>query len=321
MTVLERFYQRDRAALSRIISFVENREDRYLTLLSRLYPECGNGYKIGITGPPGAGKSTLVDKLAIAYISQGKSVGVIAVDPTSPFTGGALLGDRIRMQDLSDKGDVFIRSMATRGSSGGLAAATREVSMVLDAFGYDIILIETVGVGQIELDIAGICDTTTVVLVPESGDGVQTLKAGLMEIADIFAVNKADRQGSSRLISEIRMMLDTRSKQNDWTFPVVKTEAINNVGIDDLSENIALHRDFIERTSPYEDHERNRIKSEFKLITRQRLNNSILMKLLDDRTVDYYTENILRGDTDPYTAAQELLSLVTVREGGKISSI
>ncbi|MBD3168619.1 MAG: methylmalonyl Co-A mutase-associated GTPase MeaB [candidate division Zixibacteria bacterium] len=318
MTVLDRFFEKDRAALSRIISFIENREDGYLRLLSRLYPNCGKGYKIGITGPPGAGKSTLVDKLASYYLEEGHSVGIIAVDPTSPFTGGALLGDRIRMQELSGKGEVFIRSMATRGSGGGLAAATREVSMVMDAFGCDIVIIETVGVGQVELDIAEVCNTTVVVLVPESGDGVQTLKAGLMEIANIFAVNKADRQGSGRLVSEIRHMLDTRQKRDDWNLPVVKTEAVNNVGIEGLKGKIDLHREFLLSQKSAEERLMERARYELNMITRNRIIDTVVPELLDEQTVNYYARIISEGEVDPYSVAEELVSGIDIKKKVKV---
>ncbi|NUS98224.1 MAG: methylmalonyl Co-A mutase-associated GTPase MeaB, partial [Gemmatimonadaceae bacterium] len=199
------------AALARVVSIVENRRAGFEAILATLHPKLGRAWRVGLTGPPGAGKSTLTMRLTSAYREAGKRVGVVAVDPTSPFTGGALLGDRIRMESVALDPGVFIRSMATRGSLGGLASATREVADVLDAFGIDVILIETVGVGQTELDIARTADTSIVVLVPESGDSIQTLKAGLMEIADIYVVNKADRPGADRLRNELELMLGLRA--------------------------------------------------------------------------------------------------------------
>jgi LAO/AO transport system kinase len=226
MSILERFNQGDRIALSKIISYVENQSPGYRRVLAQLYPRAGKAYRVGFTGPPGSGKSTIVDKLTSLLVEEDRRVGIIAVDPTSPFTGGALLGDRIRMQDLTTREGVFIRSMATRGSYGGLATTTKEVTIVMDAFGKDYILIETVGVGQVELDVVNACDTTVVVLVPESGDSIQAMKAGLMEIADVFVVNKSDREGAKRIVGELEMILDIRRKDGEWEYPVVSTEAV-----------------------------------------------------------------------------------------------
>src|SRR5690606_12938338 len=209
--LLARFEAGERAALARLISMVENEREAAAALLDALHPRLGRAHRIGITGPPGAGKSTMTAALVAGYRRAGEQVAVVAVDPTSPFTGGALLGDRIRMNELATDPGVFIRSMATRGALGGLALATKEVADVLDAFGYDRVLIETVGVGQSELDIAAAADTTIVVLVPEAGDAIQAMKAGLMEVADLYVVNKADRPGADRLAREIEVMLNLRT--------------------------------------------------------------------------------------------------------------
>lgn len=235
MTVLERFRRGEIRGLSRIVSFVENREAGFQELLGHLYTKAGHSLRIGVTGPPGAGKSTLVDGLAAHFLKDGKRVGIVAVDPTSPFTGGALLGDRVRMNQMPADGSVYFRSMATRGATGGLAGATDNVAVVYDAFGFDVTLIETVGVGQVELDIVDSCDSVVVVLVPESGDAVQTMKAGLMEIADIFCINKSDRPGAERIAADLKQMLDTRkAKDDDWRIPIVSTEAITSKNVDRL---------------------------------------------------------------------------------------
>ncbi len=235
--------QGDKLALARMITFVENDAAFVPEVLEAVYPRTGRCYSIGVTGPPGAGKSTLVDKLIGRMRAEGKTVGVLAVDPSSPFTGGAVLGDRIRMQRHALDDGVFIRSLGTRGTHGGLSRATRDVLRLLDAFGFDVVIIETVGVGQTELDIVDIADTTVVVLVPESGDTIQTMKAGLMEIAEIFVVNKADRQGADRILSELKSMVELGERRDPgWKIPVLLCQANRDIGTDELYETLARHR-------------------------------------------------------------------------------
>jgi len=229
-----------KAALARLITWAESHDDRVGRALRELYPRTGPAYRTGITGPPGAGKSTIIARIALAYRDRGERVGVVAVDPTSPFTGGALLGDRIRMTELSEDPEIFMRSMATRGSLGGLAGATVEALDLLDAAGYGRLLIETVGVGQIELDIAMAADTVVVVLVPESGDGIQAMKAGLMEIGDVFVVNKADREGADQLCRELESMLDIRLRG-------ARSGAGADLGHRDLGQKDLGHKDLAHR--------------------------------------------------------------------------
>jgi LAO/AO transport system kinase len=312
MNILERFYQGDKIALSKLISYVENQSKDYKKLLAQIYPKAGRAYRVGLTGPPGAGKSTIVDRLTSLLVKEKKSVGIIAVDPTSPFTGGALLGDRIRMQDLTTQDGVFIRSMATRGSYGGLATSTKEVSLVLDAFGKDWILIETVGVGQVELDVVNACDTTIVVFVPESGDSIQAMKAGLMEIADIFVVNKSDREGAKRIISELEMILDIRRKKGKWEYPIVSTEAVNNKGIDLLLAKIYEHKKYISDNGIFEQHRKNQIKSDLKRIIELKVRELVDEKILNSSDIEEMAEKVYKGEDDPYSAGERILNQLKI---------
>jgi LAO/AO transport system kinase len=325
------------AALARAVSIVENRRTHADALLATLHPRLGKARRIGITGPPGAGKSTLTMQLVKLYREQGLTVGVVAVDPSSPFTGGALLGDRVRMEAVALDPGVFIRSMATRGSLGGLAAATRDVCDVVDAFGVDRILIETVGVGQSELDIARTADSSLVVLVPESGDSIQTLKAGLMEIADVFVVNKADRPGADRLAVEIELMLGLRTgggapapghhgvelkaanpvrqarlaaadpTADRWTPPVLKSKAQAGEGIDALIDAMNRHFEYLERSGVLRERRRARLRERVRDAVDQRLRSRLWSAAVTNEFVDARLDALEHGTTNPFAVADELL--------------
>ncbi|UCG61180.1 MAG: methylmalonyl Co-A mutase-associated GTPase MeaB [Candidatus Zixiibacteriota bacterium] len=307
MSVLSRFLEGDIRALSKVISHIEDRAKGYQDLLGTLYEKAGKSLRIGITGPPGAGKSTLVNGLAHEYLNDGMRVGVVAVDPTSPFTGGALLGDRVRMNEFPPGDRFYFRSMATRGASGGLAAATGNVTVALDAFGFDITLIETVGVGQVELDIINACDTVVVTVVPESGDAVQTMKAGLMEIADIFVVNKSDRPGAERLGMDLKQMLRARPvKPESWKIPIIDTVAVERKNVDLLRRKIDEHIGFIKNNGQLEQHRRQQIEKKILSIIKYQFQREFLETLGKDVDFEAIIDKIMKGTTNPFKAADEL---------------
>ncbi len=299
------FRAQDRRACARLLSLVENEPDASVAVLDELYPSTGRAFRVGITGPPGAGKSTLVEKLARECRKQGRRVGIIAVDPTSPFSGGAVLGDRVRMSSLFTDPGVFIRSMATRGGHGGLAVRTKEVCDVLDAFGEELIIIETVGVGQVELDIAATAHSTVVVLVPESGDSIQTMKAGLMEIGEIFCINKSDRDGADRLAMEIELMLELK-RWDGWTPPVVKTVATSGTGVAELYSRLEQHREHLLASNTMTKRRREALKAEIVQLVQERLMRNIWRRPRIADELSQLVEQVLAGQTTPYRAATVL---------------
>ena len=296
----------DTRALAQAISAVENRAAGWSDLLKALFPHTGKARVLGITGAPGAGKSTLVDRLAKHYRKQNQTVGIIAVDPTSPYTGGAILGDRIRMQDHHSDPGIYIRSMATRGSLGGLARATADAATVLDASGRDLIMIETVGVGQDEIDIVRLADVTIVILVPGMGDDVQTIKAGIMEIADIFVINKSDREGAERVEREIRAMQSLSTRHDRWTPPIVKTVATDGLGIKELAEAIADYEAYLKKENLVL--KKNVENWQERLV--EMLRDAMLEKAraqLDRGSLERYASEIAEHKRDPYSLVEEIV--------------
>jgi LAO/AO transport system kinase len=297
----------DQHSIARAISLVESDQPEATEILRSVFGRTGKGYRIGITGPPGAGKSTITNKLARIYRDEKLRVGVIAVDPTSPFTGGALLGDRVRMTEVELDEGVFIRSMASRGSLGGLSRRAREAADILDAAGCDVILMETVGVGQSELDIVRAVDTTIVVLVPESGDSIQAMKAGLMEIADFFVVNKADRAGADQAVMSIKMILNFRQQKNGWNPDVLQTVAQQGKGLDQVARMIAAHRDFLESHGLLEKKRERRIVDRIRELVGENLQINFWTPEREQRLSENI-QSVLNLERTPYDIAEELLS-------------
>ena len=307
--LIDKMLSGDRASLARLISIAESRHKSLPEILRRLAPVMRDPYILGITGPPGAGKSTITNELIRSYRDMDKKVGVLAVDPSSPFTGGAILGDRIRMHDHAMDDGVFIRSISTRGTHGGLSRATVEITKLYGAYGMDYVIIETVGVGQTELDIVGVADTVLVVLVPEAGDSVQTMKAGLMEIADIFIVNKADREGAALISSEIKQVLSLKRAGSGWTPPVLLTSALRGEGIEGVIEGIEKHRAFQIESGMLENKKEKRIEGEFSEIIRGLLDEKIAIKLGDKEVKEIYAR-VKSGEIDPYEGALLVISKI-----------
>lgn len=307
MSLAERILNGEIRAMARLISLVENNAHEAIDEMKALYPKTGRAYVIGVTGAPGAGKSTLVDKLISHIRAKGLTVGIIAVDPTSPFSGGAILGDRIRMQQHSTDEGVFIRSMATRGALGGLSMATSDSISVMDSFGKDVVLVETVGVGQDEVDIVKTAHTTVIISVPGLGDEIQAIKAGILEIGDVFVVNKADREGAEETVRELEVMLNMRTRGAGWDPTIFKTVAYKDEGIAELVDGIFKHKEYLVTSKTLDTQKR--IQSEAHLIDvlKERVTRRIIDKIGGKKAFDEYIHRVATRDTDPYSAVEEMI--------------
>ena len=311
--IVEQVLNGEVRAVARLIRDIDDRVDTFQENLKRLFPHTGRAYVIGITGSPGVGKSTLTDQLVSHLRTLGKTVGVLAVDPTSPFSGGAILGDRIRMQRHSTDSGVFIRSMATRGEFGGLTRSTRGAIVVLDAMGKDVIIVETVGVGQDEVDIARTADTTVIVVAPGLGDDIQALKAGILEVGDVFVVNKADREGADKTVQELKSMFELEhaasATNKDWIPPVVKAVAVRNEGVDQVWEEIEKHMNFLAQGSSEYYRRLDRLKAKMELVdlVKQSVMDSVLNKLEATGRLNDYVEELLERKSDPYTITERIM--------------
>lgn len=305
---VSRIREGDVRALSRAISTIEDGAAESIALLQALFPHSGKARIVGLTGAPGSGKSTLVDQLAREYRKAGRTIGIIAVDPTSPYTGGAILGDRIRMQAHAGDSGIYIRSMATRGFLGGLARATADVATVLDASGRDLVLIETVGVGQDEVDIVRLADVTIVILVPGMGDDVQTIKAGIMEIADVFVINKSDREGADRVEREIRAMQTLATRGDGWVPPIVKTVAVEGTGVPELVTAIANYEQFLKDKGLLLEKKVTNWRERLVEMLREALLKRVLREQMTEGAIGRYAAEIAEHRRDPYTLVDEIVS-------------
>jgi LAO/AO transport system kinase len=307
----------DRRAAARLITMVENADPRSREALKMLHHHLGGGHIVGMTGSPGSGKSTLTCRLARHYRDQGRTVGIICVDPSSPFTGGALLGDRVRMQELSGDPGVFIRSMGSRGALGGLSVATNDVINILDAFGKDVIIVETVGAGQVEIEVVKYAHTCIVVTMPGGGDEIQAIKAGILEIGDIFVVNKSDRDGAPGAVGDLEMMLETRSgiEEESWKPPVIATMALAGEGIDELADAVAAHRDFLVESGLLEEKTVQRMKAELLEILKLKVSTAAEKELEDREAGARLVQRMAAREIDPHSAADEVIDYLLKRAG------